>query len=151
MARMHSRKKGTAGSARPYRTSPPEWFEYKNEDIEELVVKLGKEGRKPSSIGITLRDQHGVPHVKLVTGKRVEEILEKAGLKKEIPEDIMSLIVKAVSLETHLNANKKDMSSKRGIQLTESKIRRLVKYYKRTNRIPKDWEYSLSSAKLLVK
>ncbi|MFQ5801210.1 MAG: 30S ribosomal protein S15, partial [Candidatus Hydrothermarchaeales archaeon] len=35
MARMHSRRKGKTGSARPHRTSTPEWVEYKKDEVEE--------------------------------------------------------------------------------------------------------------------
>ena len=47
----------------------PEWIEYSNEEIEELILKLRKEGNSTSTIGIALRDQYGIPDVKLVTGK----------------------------------------------------------------------------------
>ena len=42
------------------------------------------------------------------------------------------------------------MTAKRGFQLTESKINRLVKYYKKTNKMPKDWKFDRAKAKLLV-
>lgn len=148
---MYSRKKGKAGSARPLRKEPPKWVEYKKEEVEELVVKLAKAGEPASSIGMILRDQHGIPSVKLLTGKKVSEILEEKGLGKELPEDLMNLIRKAVDLDRHLKENPKDKSSKRGFQLTEAKIRRLIKYYKRTKRIPEDWTYRIDTAKLLVK
>jgi small subunit ribosomal protein S15 len=148
---MHSRKKGNAGSKRPHRTSPPDWVEYKKKDVEELVVKLARAGQPISTIGMTMRDQNGVPNVKLSTGKRISKILEENKLKKEIPEDLINLIIRAVALDKHLKANPKDASSKRGLQLTESKIRRLIKYYKRTKRLPEDWKYNIKMAKLLVK
>ena len=34
----------------------PEWVEQNPEEIEELIVKLYKEGQSTSQIGITLRD-----------------------------------------------------------------------------------------------
>jgi small subunit ribosomal protein S15 len=148
---MHSRKKGHAGSKRPYRTKPPEWVDLKGKEIEEFVVKLAKEGNSPTMIGMTMRDQNGVPSIKLSTGKRVGAILEANEIKKDIPEDLINLIIRAVALDKHLKANPKDNSSKRGLQLTESKIRRLVKYYHRIGKLPKDWKYNLKTAKLLVK
>ena len=45
---------------------------------------------------------------------------------------------------------KKDMTAKRGLILTESKIRRLIKYYHNTGRLPLDWKYTREGAKLLV-
>ncbi len=98
-----------------------------------------------------MRDKNGVPRKKLVTGKRVSTILKGKNLAGNIPEDLISLIEKAVAIDKHMKENPKDYSSKRGLQLTEAKIWRLVKYYKRTNKLPQDWKYNLETAKLLVK
>ncbi len=151
MARMYSRKRGKSGSTRPYRTESPAWVEHKPEDVEEIIVKLVKKGETPSKIGIILRDQYGIPNVKLLTKKRICQILEKHNIKPEIPQDLMDLIRKAVALSKHRSTNAQDMVAKRGLQLTESKIRRLVKYYKRAGKLPADWKYTLDKAKLLVK
>jgi small subunit ribosomal protein S15 len=151
MARIHARKKGKAGSTRPYRTSPPEWIEYSAEEIETLVVKLAKRGETPSKIGVILRDQYGVPLVKQITGKSITKILEEKGIKQDLPEDLVNLIKKAVNLDKHLSSNPKDMSSRRGMQLIESKIRRLAKYYRRTGKLPENWKYDINQAKLVVK
>ena len=55
----------------------PEWTEYSNEEIEELVLKLRKEGKSTSVIGVILRDQYGIPDVKTVTGDKITAILSK--------------------------------------------------------------------------
>jgi small subunit ribosomal protein S15 len=49
-----------------------------------------------------------------------------------------------------MQENKKDMATNRNLQLIEAKIRRLVKYYKRNDILPKDWIYSLKTAELLI-
>ena len=151
MARMHSRKKGKSGSKHPPRMSPPPWVEYKKEEVEALVVKLGKEGVSSSLIGLILRDQYGIPDVKLITGKKITEILEDNGMKPKYPEDLLNLIRKAVRIRKHLEENKKDYHSKRGLELTESKIKRLVKYYRRTKKLPEDWRYDPEKAALIVR
>ena len=56
---------------------------------------------------------------------------------------------KLVDIKAHLNNNKQDMSAKRGHQLTESKIRRLEKYYHSSKKIPDDWKYNPKQAKLM--
>ncbi|TLZ90824.1 MAG: 30S ribosomal protein S15, partial [Methanobacteriota archaeon] len=61
------------------------------------------------------------------------------------------LIRRAASLQTHLKEHGKDLSNKRGLQLIESKIRRLSRYYKDRGIIPVEWEYSLKLAELQVK
>ena len=62
----------------------------------------------------------------------------------------MSLLRKAVRLRGHLERNKPDKHSKRGLQNLESKIRRLGKYYVRNGDLPKGWKYSYEEAKLIV-
>jgi small subunit ribosomal protein S15 len=151
MSRMHSSKKGKSGSTRPIRTSPPDWVEYSPKEIETLIVKLAKKGETPSTIGAILRDQYGIPLVKQINKKGITQILEEKGIKYDIPEDLLNLIKRAVALDKHRSANPKDMSSKRGMQLIESKIRRLAKYYKREGKLPEDWAYNLEQAKLLVR
>ena len=151
MARMHSGKRGKSSSTRPHRTSPPKWVELSEEEIVDTVVKLGKKGLPPSRIGVVLRDQYGIPSVKLMTGRRVSQILEEQGVKADLPEDMMNLIKKAVELDKHLTENPKDMTAKRGLQLTEAKIIRLARYYIREGRIPADWKYDLKRARLLVR
>ena len=46
--------------------------------------------------------------------------------------------------------NHMDLHNKRALQLTESKIRRLVKYYHNTGVLPMDWVYSPSTAEILI-
>jgi len=148
MARMHSRKKGKAGSKKP--TTPAKWVEYKNKEVERLVIKLRKDGLQSTDIGRLLRDQYGIPSVKQITGKTITKILEENNLLSQIPEDLLNLLKKAVDIREHLSKNKKDYTSKHGLELLESKIRRLVKYYKKTKRMPKDFFYEPERAKLLV-
>jgi small subunit ribosomal protein S15 len=129
----------------------PEWIEYSNEEIEELILKLTKEGNSTSMIGIILRDQYGIPDVKLVTGEKITKILEKHGQGLEYPEDLMNLIRRAVNIREHLDENPKDLHTRRGLRIIESKIRRLVRYYTREGVLPEGWRYDPRSAALLVK
>ena len=129
----------------------PEWTEYTNEEIEELVLKFRKEGKSTSVIGVILRDQYGVPDVKTVTGNKITAILEKHDQGEEYPEELINLIKKAVNIRDHLNENPKDLHTKRGLRIIESKIRRLVRYYVREGVLPEGWRYDPKTAALLVK
>jgi len=150
MARMHSRAKGKSSSTKPIKETAPTWVRYKPKEVELLVLKLSKEKHTASEIGIILRDVYGIPRVKLITKKSVSDILkEKKGLP-EIPDDLMNLIEKSIMLRNHLDENHKDMVAKRGLQLTESKIRRLSKYYKKSKRLPEEWKYDPKKVKLLI-
>ena len=151
MARMHSGSKGKSKSKKPASKTAPSWVELKPKEIIEAVVNLANAGHSQSEIGGMLRDQYGVPDVKVIVGKGIKAILEENKLLPEIPEDLMNLIRKSVTLKTHMDINKKDFTAKRGHQLTVSKIRRLVKYYKANKSLPAQWRYSEETAALLVK
>jgi small subunit ribosomal protein S15 len=150
MAKMHARRRGSSSSTRPLRTSNPEWVQLSKEEITKLVAKMAKDGVSSSQIGIKLRDQYGIPSIKLATGKSMIALMKETGAKLEFPEDVRNLMKRAVALSGHLAGNRKDLHNLRRLHLLEAKIRRLVKYYHRTRVLPKDWNYSLETAKLLV-
>ena len=149
MARLYSRKKGKSGSTRPDRTTNPEWVERVPAEVEKLVMRLGERNVKAAEIGIILRDQYAIPNVKIAANKSITKILEENNLLGKIPDDIVNLIKKAQHLKGHLEENKQDMNAKRGLQLTEAKVRRLMKYYKRVGKLPVEWKYdSKNTARL---
>jgi small subunit ribosomal protein S15 len=150
MARIHARRRGDSGSVRPHRTEAPSWSNTDVKAIEKVIIDLKKEGYSSSRIGLVLRDRYGVPDVKLVMGKRIDQILEENGLQSEIPEDLRNLIVKALGMRKHLAENKNDLHNKRQLQLTESKVRRLVRYYVSSGRLPGDWSYKPETAEILL-
>jgi len=145
---MHSRKKGRASSKKP--TAVAKWVEYNDKEVERLVLKLRKDGLNAAGIGRILRDQYGIASVKDITKKTIVHILEENELVSKIPEDLYNLLKKAVKLRDHLIKYKKDYTSKHGLELLESKIRRLIKYYVREGKLPKDFVYEPERAKLLV-
>jgi small subunit ribosomal protein S15 len=149
MARMHTRRRGSSGSDKPTADEPPEWSDVDADDIEARVVELAEQGHDPSQIGIKLRDEGvtgtPVPDVKLATGKKVTEILEENDAKADIPEDLRSLMQRAVRLREHIRQNPQDYQNKRALQNTESKVRRLVDYY-RGDELEADFQYSYDVA-----
>lgn len=151
MARLHAHRKGKSGSTRPFLKANPEWVSMEKADVETAILRLHQEGLSAAAIGIRLRDGFGVPSVRLVTGQSVTEILRSKGAKFAIPDDLAGLIKRAASLQTHLKQHRKDLSNKRGLQLIESKIRRLSRYYKEHGVLPETWDYSLKLAELQVK
>ena len=150
MARIHARRRGDSGSVRPHRSEAPAWSNTDVKSIENVIIDLRKEGYSSSRIGLVLRDQYGVPDVKLVMGKRIDQIIRDNGLAPEIPEDLRNLMVKALRLRKHLAENKNDLHNKRQLQLTESKVRRLVKYYVSSGRLPAGWSYKPETAEILL-
>ena len=150
MARMHSRKRGKSGSTRPLNPTKPSWVRYSAKEIEILIAKMAKEGKTASEIGIIIRDKYGVPSVKVLTGKTMNQILKEKDISPKLPWDINDLIKRAITIRNHLEENHKDMTAKRGLEIADSKIKRLAKYYIKTNKLPKDWKYDPEKVKLLV-
>jgi small subunit ribosomal protein S15 len=129
----------------------PAWVPLKATEVEDLIVKMAKDGLISARIGLMLRDQYGIPDVRLLTGKCITEIMKEKGVAPELPEDLSSLMRRAIALNVHMKSNKGDHSNRRGLQLIESKIRRLEHYYKDNGIIPLDWKYSLKTAELMLK
>jgi len=150
MARMYSRKKGKSGSKKPPIKTAPRWVKYKKNEVEELVIKLAKERHTSATIGTILRDQYGIPDVKMITGKTISKMMRENKLYPEMPEDLLSLLKKVVNLREHMEKNKADKLSQKGLENLESKIRRLGKFYSREGMLPKDWRYDPTKAKLLI-
>lgn len=149
MARMHSRKKGKAKSTKPV-AKVSSWAPYKGKEVEKLVLKYAKAGKSTSEIGITLRDTYGINSVHALTGKKVTKILTENKIVKELPEDLLNLIRKLIHVNTHYEKNKHDKTALRGVQLTTSKIRRLIKYYKGNNRLAADWKLDMNRLKMYL-
>ncbi|MCG3216106.1 MAG: 30S ribosomal protein S15 [Candidatus Heimdallarchaeota archaeon] len=150
MARMHARTKGKASSTRPYRSKPPEWLSQDKKFIVKKIEELRRQGQSSAMIGIILRDQYGITGVREVLGKKMKDIVNELNLNPKYPEDLVNLVSKAYNLRRHLEDNRKDLHSKRGLQLIESKIRRLVKFYKKQGVFPTDWKYDPKTAGLLL-
>ena len=151
MARIHARKKGKSGSTKPTASQSDKWLEYNNDEIVKIIVDLAKVGKSASEIGTTLRDQYGVPDVKKITKKSITQILTEKELMSPLPEGLTNLLKQALRLRKHLEKNSHDDSNKRGMQLTESKIKRLVRYYKTKKLLPVDFYYDAKNIELLLR
>ncbi len=148
---MHARNKGRSSSKHPPVKTKPNWVNLKEEEIRKIIVDLYNDGYSIAKIGEILRDRYGIPGTKYVLGKKLTKILEEEGIVIKYPEDLLNLMKKAVNLRKHLEEHRKDLHNKRGLTLIESKIRRLVKYYKRIGKLPQDWKYDPKAAELIVR
>lgn len=151
MARMHAKRHGKAGSKRPIWTKTPEWIMYSPEEVETLVVEKGRTGLTTAQVGLILRDSYGIPSVRRITGKSITRIFNDHQLAGDMPEDLLALIRKAMNVRRHLEDTRKDIHNRRALQLLESKIRRLVKYCRRSGKLPADFRYDPSKASLYLR
>ena len=149
MARMHSKKRGKSKSHKP--KGAVSESSYSKEEIKKVALELAKKGTRPSQIGITLRDQYGVGNVKAVLGEKLNTMIKKEGSASKYPQDLLDLIRKAVKLREHMKKNKQDEHNKVKLMHVESKISRLVIYYKREKILASNWKYDPENAVLLLK
>ncbi len=145
-----SKEKGKSHGTRPAALVAPKWLQFTPEEVELIIVELAKKGYPPSMIGVILRDQYGIPLTKSVLNTKLTDVLSKYSISLSVPEDLYNLMRRAVNLRKHLEAHPKDTHSQRGIIEIESKIHRLVKYYKSVGRLPPDWKYDPVTAEILV-
>ncbi|MCI4368553.1 MAG: 30S ribosomal protein S15 [Thermoplasmata archaeon] len=150
MSRIHSGHKGRAGSHRPYPIAKPTWETLDPQEVAEEAVKLAKTGLNSAQVGTILRDTHGVPSSRSVTGRRLSKLLEENGVHPDLPEDLQALLKRVVHLQRHLLTHPKDLSNSRGLHLMESRIRRLARYYRQRKVLPESWRYTSAGAVLQV-
>lgn len=82
------------------------------ENIEKIVVDLGKKGVIPAQIGLILKREHNVPKIKLL-GKKITKILDEH--KVHYKKDLDMVNDKIARIETHAKANKQDKRATREV------------------------------------
>ena len=108
MARIHSHRHGKSHQTRPTSKRPPSWLTYSADEVISLVIKLAKDGRTPGQIGVILRDEHGIPLVKQVTGKSILKIMRENKVVTGLPDDLQNLLNRALKVQRHLEMFKAD-------------------------------------------
>ena len=147
MARIHAHTHGKSHSTRPISYNVPSWITQKSE-LPTIILQLSKDGLSPSEIGVRMRDHYGVPLIKPILGKGINQLLEENNSTPEMPEDLNQLVQKALALQKHLKFHNTDKRNIRSLELIEAKIHRLSKYYKKKERIPLTWKYAAVIARL---
>merc|ERR1712127_834157 len=130
----------------------PGWLKnlYTADNVKDQIYKLARKGLTPSKIGVRLRDAKGIASVKALTGSKILRILKAKGLAPSLPEDLYSLIKKAVAVRKHMEKNRQDKDSKFRLILIESRIHKLARYYKTTRKLPANWKYESATASTMV-
>mmetsp|Transcript_27655 Transcript_27655/g.38618 ORF Transcript_27655/g.38618 Transcript_27655/m.38618 type:complete len:169 (+) Transcript_27655:765-1271(+) len=142
MGRMYSKGKGISSTTVPYRKYSCEWKGLTSQNLIKIVSNLARNNNlPPSKIGLILRDEKLVVDTKNISGMNISKILRLKGLVPIIPEDLFYLIKKANKIKEHLIEYNHDLNSIFHLNLIESHIYRLSRYYKRIYRLPKNWKY----------
>jgi len=131
-------------------TEAPDWSLTDKEEIERLILSLHEKGHDAATIGRILRDQHAVPSVRIVMGERIASILARNDVIAEFPDDLKNLMNRSVRLQDHLAKNHRDLHNRRQLELTEAKIRRLVRYLKSQGRLDAEFRYRRDTVRLML-
>lgn len=99
------------------------WIKMKSADVESLVIDLARKNISPEKIGLVLRDQHGVPKVRLITNKKISQILKenKLGVNPEA-ENISKRID---NLKKHIEKHKHDYTAKQKLTKRLAHLRKV--------------------------
>lgn len=140
MARMHCAGKGQSISMKPLSSTVPTFMLKPIYDIKKDILVHANKGMAPSAIGNLLRDQYGVGNAEDILGQSLLAFCRENNCAPIIPEDLNSLIEKSNSIRSHLVAHKKDSDAKYRLILINSRLHRLIRYYKEKSLLPGNWK-----------
>ncbi len=101
-----------------------EWVKIKPAEVEKIIVGLVNRGMSAEKIGLVLRDQHGIPKVRLF-GKRMSQILKENKIDSNVEKE--NILKNIEVLKKHFEKNKKDQSAKRSLATKLSRLRKFNK------------------------
>ncbi len=81
-------------------------------EIEKTIIDLANKGETPAKIGLTLRDMHGIPKIKIL-GKKITQMLKQ--LNAPVIKEKQIMDKKIETLREHIKKNKKDHPAKRSL------------------------------------
>mgnify|MGYP001593693614 CR=1 FL=1 len=101
------------------------WLKYTEEEVKAIILKLANKGLTAEKIGLIIKDQYGIPSVRIY-GLKIKQVL---GDKFQEPT-IINLEKKVKKIEEHLKKNKPDKKAKRAVTITSAKLRKRKEYQK---------------------
>ncbi|MEK6862055.1 MAG: 30S ribosomal protein S15 [Nanoarchaeota archaeon] len=101
----------------------PIWLKYTKEEIEDIILKLAEKGLTAEKIGLMLKNQYGIPRVRLY-GLKIGKIM--GGKFKE--PTLANLEKKSKKIDEHVKKNKHDRKANRALTITKAKLKRIQSY-----------------------
>jgi len=90
----------------------PVWLKFTEAEVKAIILKLAEKGLTAEKIGLVLRDQYGIPKVKIYNIKIGQVLKEKD--KFQEPNGL-NLQKKLDKIEQHYKKNKQDKKSERSL------------------------------------
>lgn len=110
----------------------PVWLKYTKDEVEAIILKLADKGLTTEKIGLVLRDQYGIPKVKIYDIKISKILKEKQ--KYQEPTNI-NLKTKLQKIIDHYKKNKQDKNSERSLMITKAKLKKRDDYSNKKKKI----------------
>jgi len=103
----------------------PAWLKYTEEEVRAIILKLAGKGLTSEKIGLVLRDQYGIPSIRLY-GLKIKEVLEDNFQEPTI----INLENKLQEIIVHFKKNKQDKNAERALIITKAKLKKRQDYKK---------------------
>jgi small subunit ribosomal protein S15 len=104
----------------------PVWLKFTEEEVKAIIIKLANKGLTSEKIGLVLRDQYGIPKVKLYNIK-IKKVL---GEKYNDP-NIINLTKKIEKIKGHDKKFKHDEKAKRSLTICKASLKKREEYLER--------------------
>jgi len=105
----------------------PVWLKYREDEVKEIILKLADKGLTAEKIGLVLRDQYGIPSVKLYNIKIGQVLKEK---DKFTEPSLINLQKRVDRVEEHYKKNKQDKKADISLIITKAKLKKVKDYIK---------------------
>ena len=97
----------------------PVWLKLTEEELKKIISELANK-YSPAQLGLILRDQYGLPTVRLY-GKKLSHYLKEIN-KYDDKIELKNLTEKLKKIEEHLKNNPQDKKTKHKLQKAKSKV-----------------------------
>lgn len=103
----------------------PVWLKYTKDEVIAIILKLANKGLTAEKIGLILKDQYGIPKVKIY-GIKIKNVLEEKD-KYEDP-NVKNLKSNLDKIINHYKKNKQDKKAERSLIITKAKLKKREDY-----------------------
>jgi|SRR3989344_1899158 len=110
-------------TTKPQKIEKPSWLKYTEKEVKELILTIAKDQPSSEKIGLILRDQHGIPDVKIY-GLKISKVLSDK-FQEPTTKNLQARLEKII---THYKKNKQDKRAERSLIITKSKLKKREEY-----------------------
>jgi small subunit ribosomal protein S15 len=109
------------------KSEKPVWLKYTQEEVEAIILKLANKNFTSEKIGLILRDQYGIPNVRLF-GIKIKQVLSEK--EKYQDSNILNLKKKVEKIEEHYKKNRQDKKAERYLIINKAELKKREDYLK---------------------